>query len=226
MEYLLSLPLCGIIISIVCYAIGIRVGKLVRSPITNPLVIANILVILAIIFTPLTLEQYMAGGNVITMFIVPVTVILALRIYRQRALLKANVIPILAGCIAGSAASVSSVFLLCRLFAIDRTLMVSLLPKSVTTAIAMELAQKNGGIQGIAVTAVIVTGVSSVAFSPFLIKLFKLKDPVATGIAFGASGHAMGTSAALELGETQGAMSGIALSLMGIITSIIFLFLF
>jgi putative effector of murein hydrolase len=225
-EYLLSLPLCGILISILCYAIGIRIGKLIRSPFTNPLVIANILIILTIVFTPLTLEQYMTGGKMITMFIVPVTVILALRIYRQRALLRANVVPILAGCIAGSAASVFSVFLFCRLFGIDEAVTVSLLPKSVTTAIALELAQKNGGIQGIAATAVIITGVSSVAFSPLLIKLFKLKDPVATGIAFGASGHAIGTSAALELGETQGAMSGIAISLMGIITSIIFLFLF
>jgi putative effector of murein hydrolase len=90
----------------------------------------------------------------------------------------------------------------------------------------MELAQKNGGIPGIAVTAVIVTGVSGAAFSPFFIKLFKLKDPIAAGVAMGASGHAIGTAAALELGETQGAMGGIAISLMGIITSLIFLFLF
>jgi putative effector of murein hydrolase len=157
---------------------------------------------------------------------VPVTVILALRIYRQRALFRAIVVPFLAGCAAGSAASMFSVFLFCRIFGIDETVTVSLIPKSVTTAIALELAQKNGGIQGIAATAVIVTGVSSAAFSPFFVKLFKLKDPAAVGAAFGASGHAIGTAAALELGETQGAMSGIAISLMGIITSIIFLFLF
>ena len=226
MDYLLSLPLCGILISIVCYAIGIQAGKLIRSPLTNPMVIANTLIILIIVFTPLTLEQYMAGGNVITLFIVPVTVILALRIYRQRALFMANVVPILAGCIAGSAASLFSALLLCRLFAIDGAVTVSLLPKSVTTAIALELARNNGGIPGIAATAVIITGVVSAAFSPFIVKIFKLKDPVAAGIAFGASGHAVGTAAALELGETEGAMAGIAISLMGIITSVIFLFLF
>jgi putative effector of murein hydrolase len=224
-EHILSLPVSGILISIACYAAGIQAGKLIRSPFTNPMVIANALIILVIVFTPLTLEQYMAGGSVITMFIVPATVILALRIYRRRALFRANVIPLLAGCAAGSAASIFSVFLFCRLFAIDRTLMVSMLPKSVTTAIALELAQKNGGVQGIAATAVVITGVFSAAFSPFLVKLFKLKDPVATGAAFGASGHAIGTAAALELGETQGAMGGIAISLMGIITSLIFLFL-
>jgi putative effector of murein hydrolase len=223
---LLSLPVCGILISIICYAIGIQVRKLVPSPIANPMMIANILIILAIVLTPLTLEQYMAGGNMITMFIVPVTAILALRIYRQRALFKANALPILAGCVVGSAASVFSVLFLCRVFGIDRAVTVSMLPKSVTTAIAMELAQKNGGIPGIAVTAVIVTGVFSVVFSPFFIRLFKLKDPIAAGVAIGASGHAVGAAAALEMGETQGAMSGIAISLMGIITSLIFLFLF
>ncbi|MDR2257841.1 MAG: LrgB family protein [Treponema sp.] len=226
MEYLLSLPACGIIITIIFYAIGIRVRKLVPSPVTNPMVIANTLIILTIVLTPLTLEQYMAGGSMITMFVVPVTVILALRIYRQRALFKANALPILAGCLVGSAASIFSVLCLCRVFGIDQAVTVSMLPKSVTTAIAMELAQKNGGIPGIAVPAVIITGVSSAAFSPFFIKLFKLKDPVAAGVAMGASGHAIGTAAALELGETQGAMGGIAISLMGIITSLIFLCLF
>jgi putative effector of murein hydrolase len=226
MDYLLSLPACGILISIVCYAIGIRIRKLIPSPLTNPMVIANTLIILLIVFTPLTLEQYMVGGNMITMFIVPVTVILALRIYRQRAFFKANALPILAGCTVGSAASVFSVLFLCRVFAIDQAITVSLLPKSVTTAIALELAQKNGGAPGIAVTAVIVTGVFSAAFSPFFVRLFKLKDPIAAGVAMGASGHAIGTAAALELGETQGAMGGIAVSLMGIITSLIFLLLF
>jgi putative effector of murein hydrolase len=223
---LLSLPVCGIIISIICYAIGIQVRKLLPSPLTNPMVIANTLIILIIVGTPLTLEQYMAGGNIITMFIVPVTVILALRIYRQRSLFKANALPIAAGCTAGSAASVFSVLFLCRVFGVDQALTVSLLPKSVTTAIALELAQKNGGIPGLAATAVIVTGVFSAAFSPFFIKFFRLKDPIAAGVAMGTSGHAVGTAAALELGETQGAMGGIAVSLMGIMTSLIFLFLF
>jgi putative effector of murein hydrolase len=226
MEYILSLPACGILVSIASFLIGVQLRKLVPSPLTNPMVVANVLVILAVVFTPLTLEQYMVGGSIITMFIVPVTVILALRIYRQRALLKANAVPIVAGCIAGAAASVFSVWFLCRVFGVQEALTVSLLPKSVTTAIALELAGKNGGIPGVAATAVIVTGVSCAAFAPFFVKLFRLKDPVAVGIACGASGHAIGTATALEMGETQGAMAGIAISLMGIITSVLFVFLF
>jgi putative effector of murein hydrolase len=226
MERLLSLPACGILVSIVCYAAGLMIRKRTSSPFTNPVVIANILVILVIALTPLTLEQYMAGGKLITMFIVPVTVILALRIYRQRALFEANAIPILAGCAVGSGASVFSVFFLCRLFSIDRIMSVSLLPKSVTTAIALELSGAHGGLPGITASAVVITGISSAAFSPFLIKALRLKDPVAAGVAMGVSGHAIGTAQALELGEIQGAMSGIAISLTGIITSLIFVFLF
>jgi putative effector of murein hydrolase len=226
MEQLLSMPICGILITIACFSIGIAVRKLIATPLTNPMVIANVLIILIIMYTPLTLEQYLAGGSMITMFIGPVTVILALRIYRQRAQLKANIIPILGGCIAGSAASLFSVWGLCRLFKLDQVITMSIIPKSVTTAIAIELAGKNGGLTGLAISAVIVTGVISAAFAPFFIKVFRLKDPLAAGIAIGSSGHAIGTAAAIELGETEGAMSGLAMSIMGIITSVIFVFLF
>jgi putative effector of murein hydrolase len=226
MEPVLSLPFCGILVTIACYMIGIGISKKTKFPLTNPMVIANILIVLIILFTPLTLEQYLAGGNMITLFIGPVTVILALRIYRQRAALQANIIPVLGGCLAGSAASLFSVWALCRLFGLDRIITVSLLPKSVTTAIALELSRNSGGLGGLTVSAVIITGITSSAFSPFLLKIFKLNDPVARGIAIGSSGHAIGTAAAIELGETEGAMSGLAMAVMGIITSVICMFLF
>ncbi|MDR1106233.1 MAG: LrgB family protein [Treponema sp.] len=226
MDYLLSHPVCGILISLACFGAGVLVRRAFPSPFTSPLVIANVLVILIIVFTPLTLEQYEAGGNIIVMFMVPVTVILALRIYRRRAALMANIIPITLGCIAGSAASIFSTWGLCRLLGVEGDAAASLLPKSVTTAIALELAEKNGGVAGIAVPAVIITGIFSAVFSPFIIKALRLKDPVAAGVAMGASGHAIGTAAALELGETEGAMSGIAIGLMGIITSVIFAVVF
>jgi putative effector of murein hydrolase len=159
------------------------------------------------------------------MFIVPATTILALRIYRQRSLLRANIIPIIFGCLVGSFGSVGIIALLCRLFSIDKRMTISLLPKSVTNAIALELSIKNNGFGGLTISAVIITGVFSAAFTPFLIRLFKLKDPIAVGVAMGASGHAIGTAAALKLGETQGAMGGIAIGIMGIITSLIFIFI-
>jgi putative effector of murein hydrolase len=189
------------------------------------MIIANILILLILCLTPLTLEQYMAGGNIITMFIVPATTILALRIYRQRAQLKANVLPIIFGCLAGSVTSIVSVLAMCRFLNISEAVTTSLLPKSVTTAIALELSVKNGGLGGLTVSAVIVTGIISATLAPFFMKVLKLKDPIAAGIAMGASGHAISTATALELGEVQGAMAGIAISLMGIITSLIVIFL-
>jgi putative effector of murein hydrolase len=225
-ESLLSQPICGILITIACYSLGLLIRKLLPSPLTTPLLIANVLVILIIVYSPVTIEQYLSGGNIISMFIGPVTVILALRIYRQRARLKANIIPILGSCIAGSAASLISVWFLCKLFRIDQIITVSMLPKSVTTAIALELSQRSGGLAGLTVTAIIITGITSASFSPFFIKILKLNDPIAAGVAMGTSGHAIGTATAIELGETEGAMSGLAMALSGIISAVIFILLF
>ena len=225
MEQLLSLPLSGILITIACYMIGAVINRTIQSPLANPMVIANILIVLIILYTPLTLEQYLAGGNIITLFIGPVTVIIALRIYRQRAQLKANIIPIFGGCFAGAAASLASTWALCKLFELDRVLTVSMLPKSATTAIALELSRNGGGLGGLTISAVIITGISSAVFAPFFIKTFRLKDPIAAGIAVGTSGHAIGTATAIELGETEGAMSGLAIGVTGIITSVMCIFL-
>ncbi|AEF81126.1 LrgB family protein [Leadbettera azotonutricia] len=222
----LSLPVCGVLVSLVCYLIGITIRKRVHSPLANPLVIANVLLIAIVLFSPVGIEEYRAGGNFIIMFMAPVTVILALKIYNQRDKLKANIIPILAGCIVGSVSAVGSTWGLCKILGVNEGIAVSLLPRSVTTAIALELSEKNGGFPGITAMAVIITGIFSAFVSPIIIKTFKLKDPIAAGIAMGASGHAIGTSAALELGETEGAMSGLAIGVVGIITSVFFIFLF
>jgi putative effector of murein hydrolase len=226
METLLSSPAAGIIASVICFGAGCLIRKRFPSPLTNPLVIANILLLLIVLYTPFTAEQYRKGGDMISMFIVPATVILALRIFRQRSLLGTNILPIATGCLAGSLASIGCVLLLCRVFSIDETVAASLLPKSVTTAIAFELSARNGGLSGITLSAVIITGMFSAVFSPFMIKILRLKDPVAAGIAIGTSGHAIGTATALELGEVEGAMSGLAMALTGIITSVLFVILF
>jgi putative effector of murein hydrolase len=226
MSEILSMPLCGILVSIGAYMAGVGIRRLIPHPLANPLVIANVLIILVVIFSPLSPEQYLVGAGFISLFIVPVTATLGLKIYRQWANLRANVIPVLGGCMAGSVVSVVSIWGLCRLFAVDKTITLSMLPKSVTTAIAMELSEKHGGLVGVTVPAVIITGVFSAFVSPFFIKALKLKDPVAAGVAMGTSGHAICTSAALELGETQGAMSSIAIGVVGLFTSIIFLLFF
>ena len=224
MEKFLSNPVFGILVYISTYALGCWIKGKVKSNLFNPLVFAATFVILLILFTPLTLEALQAGGSIITLFIAPATICLALRIHQQWDLLKTDFLPVLVGCFVGSAAAIGSIWGMCRIFLIDETITASLLPKSVTTAIAIELSEKVGGIGAITLTAVVFTGILCSLVSPLLLKLLKLKDPVSTGVAFGVSGHAVGTSRALEIGDTQGAMGGISLCLAGIITSILFLF--
>ena len=225
MTSLLYLPIFGILITIACYTAGHAAKKIIPS-LAIPQLVSTGLVILILVFTPITLDQYMAGGNIIIMFIGPVTVLLALKIYQQRAQLKANIVPLLGGCFVGSLASILSVWFFSRLFNLDYAVIISILPKSVTSAIAMELAASSGGFQNLAVSMVVFTGVISATFSPLFIKVFKLDDPVAIGIAMGSSGHALGTATAIQLGETEGAMSSLAIPVMGIITSIIWVIVF
>ena len=140
-------------------------------------------------------------------------------------MLKKNLIPILAGTFTGSVASIASVLVLCRLFGLSDELTASLIPKSVTTPIAMEISKQQGGIVPITVAAVIVTGIFGAVLAPIFIRIFRVKNPVEAGIAIGTCSHALGTSKALELGEVEGAMSGIAIGVAGIITVILTMFL-
>lgn len=221
-DTLLSHPFLGLVVSIGAYAIGSWIKTKTNSPLANPLLIATILVIAAIHLTPLTLSHYQNGGAMVSMFIVPATTVLAIQISRQWLMLRENLLPILGGCLVGSLVSIASVWLLGRLFGLDATMTASLLPKSVTTAIAMELSEKAGGISSLTVSAVILTGLISAVLSPFLMRILKLKNGIANGLAMGTSGHAIGTAKAIEMGETEGAFSGIALCVSGVVTSFLY----
>lgn len=191
----------------------------------NPLLIATALIITTLTVFRIPYAAYVEGGNLITMMLVPVTAVLALNIYNQRTLLGQYFLPVVVGCLAGTLTSVASVLLLCRLLAMDPTITAALLPKSVTTAIAVAISGNRGGIPGITVAAVLVAGVEGAIFAPLFAKLFRITDPVAEGVAIGACSHALGTSKAMEIGPLQGAMSSISLCICGIMTSVLVLFL-
>jgi len=217
-------PFFGIFLSILTFEIGVWINKKTRSAVANPLLIAVILCILVIKIFRIPLESYYVGGDLITVFLGPATAVLALSIYSQFALLKKYFLPILLGTITGSLVSVSSAYLLCKLFHLDDVLTRSMLTKSVTTPFAIAISKNIGGIPSVAVAAVVMTGILGSVFAPLLIRLFHVKNPVAAGVAIGTSSHAVGTSKAIELGETEGAMSGIAIGMAGIVTVIISLF--
>lgn len=218
-------PFFGIFLSIITFEIGVWINKKTKSAVANPLLIAVTLCILIIKIFRIPLESYYAGGDLITVFLGPATAVLALSIYSQFTLLKKYFLPVLIGTITGSLVSVSSAYLLCKLFHLDDVLTRSMLTKSVTTPFAIAISKNIGGIPSIAVAAVVMTGILGAVFAPLLIRLFHVKNPVAAGVAIGTSSHAVGTSKAIELGETEGAMSGIAIGMAGIVTVIISLFL-
>lgn len=222
---LVSSPFFGIALSVAAFSIGVWIQKKTGLVICNPLIIAIVLVSGVLLLFKIPYESYNEGGSIINMFLAPATSCLAVSVYTRVELLKKNWLPILAGCAAGSLTSMGSVFLLCRLFGLDEAMTYSLIPKSVTTPIAVGIAEGHGGISSITVAAVILTGIMGSILAPFLIRLFQVKDAMTAGLAIGACSHAVGTSKAIEIGETEGAMSGLAIGICGIVTVVFSMFL-
>ena len=218
MQEILASPFFGIWLSIAAFGIGVKLQKKTGLVICNPLIVAIALVSATLLILKNPYESYETGGAIINMFLAPATACLAVSIYTKAALLKENWIPVGVGAICGSLASMGSVYLMCRLFSLDEAMTASLMPKSVTTPIAVSISEGHGGMVPITVVAVIFTGILGSILAPGLIRLFKVEDPVTAGIAIGACSHAVGTSKALELGETEGAMSGLAIGICGILT--------
>ena len=225
LEIFTASPFFGICLSVFAFEIGVFVNKKLKTPIANPLMIAVAIIITLLTVLKIPFETYNNGGAMITMFLAPATASLAMNIYAQLEQLKKRLIPILAGAFVGSVTSIACILVLTKLFGLDEAMTASLIPKSVTTPIAMGVSEQLGGIVPVTVAAVVVTGIIGAVFSPVFIKVFRVKDPVAAGLAIGVSSHALGTTKALEIGEVEGAMSGIAIGIAGLITVILAQFL-
>lgn len=224
-EYIISLPMFGLFLSLFTYVIGSKIKSKYNTPLVNPLLIAIALTITVLKVFDISFEAYNNGGVVITMFLAPATAVIGLSIYRQLATLKKNFLPIIAGCLVGSVVSVVSSVTLCKLFGLDESLVASMIPRAATSPIAMEISRAVGGIVPVTVAAVIFSGIVGAVFAPILIKLLKMKNKVAAGVAIGTSSSAIGTAKAMELGEIQGAMSGLSVGITGLITVIVAMFL-
>ncbi len=211
----------GIILSFAAYEIGKWVNQKLKTPLANPLLIAILLIIGFLSITGIDYEYYKKGGDFIAFFIAPATVAMVLDLYANIETLKKNIIPIFVGVGSGTIFSFIIAMFLSKIFQIDRNLISSLLPQSVTTAIAISLSDEYQGIIGLTAIAVVIRGVSGAVFAPLVMKIFKIKDPVAQGVAIGTSSHAVGTSQARLMGEVQGAMSGLSIAVAGITAVII-----
>ena len=214
----LDTPVFGVGVSILAYSIGLMVAKRTRLAIMNPLLLAMVVVISILTLLGVDYQTYNKGGAMITFFLGPATVVLAVPLYRQWELLKSNLLPILTGIAVGSIAGVASIIILGRLLDLDTVLIASMVPKSTTTPIAIEISAVLGGNPSLTATFVSITGITGFIAGVRIIDAFGIRNPIAKGIAMGTASHAVGTAKAMEVGEVEGAMSSLSIGVAGIIT--------
>ena len=221
-DFFSSLSLFSVVLTLGAFQVGLWCQKKWKSPLCNPIVIAVLLIVIFLLITGLPNENYQTGAGLFGWLLTPATVCLALPLHRQVKILRKNLTAILAGVIAGAVSSLVCVLGLCLLLGLDRATTVSLLPKSITTAMGIVLSDLSGGIQPLTAAVIVVTGILGSLLSPLLFRIFRLKDPISQGVALGTASHVIGTSRANELGELQGAVSSLSLAVAGIVTAVLF----
>lgn len=217
-EFLENSVFFGAVISLVAYEAGLLLKRKFKLAILNPLLIAILCVMGVLTIFHVDYDTYNEGGKYISYLLTPATVCLAVPLYEQLSLLKKNIKAVAAGILAGVLASMVSVLLLAKLFRLSHEEYVTLLPKSITTAIGMGVSEELGGIVTITVAVIIITGVLGNMLADFVYKAAGIEEPIARGLALGTSAHAIGTARAMELGQVEGAMSSLAIAVAGLLT--------
>lgn len=208
----------GVMISLLAYGIGILLQKKFKLAVLNPLLISVIFVIVVIKYGHIEYDRYYEGAKYISYLLTPATVCLAIPLYEQFELLKHNWKAVVLGIVAGVLASLACVLAMAAIFRLDHQEYVTLLPKSITTAIGMGVSDELGGYVTITVAVIIITGILGNIMGEFMCRLFKVEEPVAKGVALGTCSHAIGTTKAMEMGEIEGAMSSLAIAVAGLLT--------
>ena len=221
-DFLQNFSLFPLVLTLGSYQIGLWCQKKTRSAICNPLLIAALISIAALLLVGMEPQVYASGTAGISWLLTPATVCLAVPLYEQLKVLKGHLPAILAGILAGTLTSLLCIFGMCRLFGLDEILTLSLLPKSVTTAIGLALTESADGLPALTAAAIIITGILGNLTGSFLCKVFKITDPIAQGVGFGTASHVIGTSRATEVDPLAGAVSSLSLAVSGILTAVLF----
>lgn len=208
----------GVVISLVCYQMALWVKRKVKLAAANPLLVSVLMIVGILLLFRIDYEAYAQGARYINYFLTPATVSLAVPLYRQLHLLKKYPTAIFGGIAAGVLTAMVSIFLLSLAFGLNHEQYVTLLPKSITTAIGMGISDKMGGIVTLTVVSISITGILGNVMAETLCRIFRIEEPVAKGLAIGTSAHALGTTKAMELGEVEGAMSSLSIVVAGIMT--------
>ena len=219
-EIILNSATVGVVISLAAYGVGVLLKKKLKMSKFNPMLISIVLVIVVISVLGIDYDSYNESAKYISYLLTPATVALAIPLYQQIELLKKHIIAIIIGIASGVITSLSSVLIIAIIFNLSQEEYVTLLPKSITTAIGMGLSEEFGGIVSISVAVIIITGVFGNMVAEGMCKLFRIKSPISRGLAIGTAAHAVGTAKAMEMGEIEGAMSSLAIVVAGLGTVI------
>ncbi len=217
-EFFANTLFFGALISLASYSIGMFLKKKLRLPIFNPLLVAIVLTMGFVLIFDIDYEVYNSGAKYLSYLLTPATICLAIPLYEQFELLKKNAAAVIVGIATGVITSLSSVLILSWIFKLNHAEYVTLLPKSITTAIGMGVSEELGGYVAITVAIIIITGIIGNIIAEGVCKLFRITDPIAKGVGIGSASHAIGTTKAMELGKTEGAMSSLSIVVSGFLT--------
>lgn len=217
-DFLENSAFFGVAISVVSYGIGVLLKKKFKLAVLNPLLISIVITIAFLALTGISYEKYDEGAKYLSYLLTPATVCLAIPLYEQLELLKKNWHAVLIGILSGVLSSLGAILGMTLMFGFSHEEYVTFLPKSITTAIGMGVSEKLGGYVSISVAAIIITGVLGNIFAEIIFRIFRIREPIAKGIALGTASHAIGTAKAMELGEVEGAMSSLSIVVAGLIT--------
>jgi putative effector of murein hydrolase len=221
MNELLQIPLFPVFITLSAFYIGVAVSRTVKSPLCNSILVAVIVILVFHFITGMDLKAYQEGSSRISWLLTPATVSLAVPMYEHFQILRKNTKAVLAGVAAGAISCLCMVLVFSLMLRFEPEITISLLPKSVTTAIGVPLSEMTGGIAPITTAAIIVTGISASAMGPMLCDFFHLTGDIAQGVAYGTAGHVVGTSKAMERSAVAGAASSLSLVVAGLLTAVV-----
>ena len=221
MADLLAIGVLPVSLTLIAFLLGQKIQKKLRSPLLNPILVSVVLILIFIAITGLPVADYKAGMGTLSWLLTPATVCLAVPMYEQFQILKKNLTMILAGVAAGAVSCLVMVAGFGILVGFESVLTVSLMPKSITTAIGVALSEMMGGMPGVTTAAIVFTGIFASIMGPAFCRIFRLTDEVARGVAFGTAGHVIGTSKANELSPLTGAVSSLSLVVAGLLTAVV-----
>lgn len=217
-EFMETSVFFGVIISLMAYGAGVLLQKKYKRPIWNPLLIAIIIVVAFLKLTGITYEVYEEGAKYISYLLTPATVCLAIPLYEQMSLLQKNYKAILVGILSGVLTSLVSILAMSVMFGLNHEEYITLLPKSITTAIGIGVSQELGGYVTLTVAVIVITGILGNMIAETLCRVCKITEPIAKGVALGTASHAIGTARANEMGKTEGAIAGLSIAVAGLLT--------